>query len=348
VSAGAYANRARRCQCKTKTPKLPAPGVRDCPQKLAVTGTEPNFPEFGTRILTRDKSKRPGAKAVSSANLRARPERQIIEEKSRRNELRPKIAAAGARPHHEAKPSHFRRANSGIAVLYGFHAVREAVRAGRRKLLDLYATEEAADKLGHDIARAGLRPHIVSARDIALRLGAGAVHQGVLLEALPLPPVAIAEIQSKSGIVLLLDQITDSHNVGAVLRSAAAFGADAVIMTERHAPDMAGVVAKAASGGLEHVAIVTVTNLARAIDHLGEGGYLRVGLDSEAAQSFTEAPLRRPIAIVLGGEGKGLRRLTREKCDLLARLDLPGAIKSLNVSNACAVALALLRAGEER
>ena len=298
--------------------------------------------------MARDKSKRHGAKFGSTARPRARPEREIVAEKSRRNELRPEIAANGGRPQPKRKAPPFRRADSGIAVLYGFHAVREAVRAGRRKLLDLYATEEAAAKLADDIAQAGLRPHIVEGRDIALRLGAGAVHQGVLLEALPLSSPELSKIESKSGIILLLDQITDPHNVGAILRNAAAFGADAVVVTGRHAPNMAGVVAKAASGGLEHVAIVTVTNLARALESLGEGGYVRVGLDSEAAQSFAEVPMRRPIALVMGGEGKGLRRLTREKCDFLARLDMPGAIKSLNVSNACAVALALLRAEESR
>jgi 23S rRNA (guanosine2251-2'-O)-methyltransferase len=256
--------------------------------------------------------------------------------------------AVGGALHLAGEVPPFRRADSGIAVLYGLHAVREAVRAGRRKLLDLYATEDAAEKLKEEIACAGLGIHIVEARDLALRLGAGTVHQGVLLEALPLPALDFSEIESKSGIVLLLDQITDPHNVGAILRSAAAFGVDAVVATSRHAPDMAGVVAKTASGGLEHVPVITVPNLARALERLGALGYLRLGLDSEAELSFAKAPLRRPIALVLGGEGKGLRRLTREKCDCLARLDLPGAIKSLNVSNACAVALALLRAGDAK
>ncbi|MBO0734393.1 MAG: RNA methyltransferase [Methylocapsa sp.] len=222
------------------------------------------------------------------------------------------------------------------------------MRARRRKLLDLYATEQAAGKLGPDIAAAGLCPRIVAARDLALRLGPDAVHQGVLLEALPLPPVQLAGIERKSGIVLVLDQITDPHNAGAILRNAAAFDADAVVVTGRHTPMAAGTVAKAASGALEHVALVTVPNLARALDQLGESGYLRVGLDSQMQQCLTDAPLRRPVALVLGAEDKGLRRLTREKCDFLARLDMPGPIKSLNVSNACAIALALLRAGERK
>ncbi len=167
-------------------------------------------------------------------------------------------------------------------ALFGFHAVREALRSNHRKLLDIYATKAAADRLAGEIAAAGLRAHIVQAEDLARRLGANAAHQGVMLEARPLEPMDLSEISSRSGIVLVLDQITDPHNVGAILRTAAAFGVDALVTTERHAPDMAGVVAKAASGGLEHVAVVSVVNLARALRQLGEMGYLRIGLDSEA------------------------------------------------------------------
>lgn len=241
-----------------------------------------------------------------------------------------------------AKAPIFRRAASGVAVLYGFHAVREALRSKHRKSLDIYATEAAAGRLEGEIASAGLCPHIVEGEDLACRLGASAVHQGVMLEALPLPPPDLSDIVSRSGIVLVLDQITDPHNVGAILRTAAAFGVDAVVVTHRHAPEMAGVVAKVASGGLEHVAIVGVVNLARALEELGEMNYQRLGLDSEAELSLATVSLRHPIALVLGGEGKGLRRLSRENCDFLVRLDMPGAIKSLNVSNACAVALTLL------
>ncbi len=171
------------------------------------------------------------------------------------------------------------------------------------------------------------------------------MHQGVLLEARPLEPLDLADIVSRSGIILVLDQITDPQNVGAILRTAAAFGVDALVTTERHAPEMAGLVAKAASGGLEYVDIVAVTNLARALEELGDMGYQRIGLDSEAPADLASLPLNRPVALVLGGEGKGLRRLSREKCDFLARLDMPGKIKSLNVSNACAVALATLCRG---
>jgi 23S rRNA (guanosine2251-2'-O)-methyltransferase len=215
------------------------------------------------------------------------------------------------------------------------------LRVKRRKLLAIYATKAAAERLAVEIAGAGLDPHIVEAEDLARRLGANAVHQGVMLEARRPEPLDLSEISSRSGVVIVLDQITDPHNVGAILRTAAAFGVDALVTTERHAPEMAGIVAKAASGGLEHVDIVSVVNLARALEQLGDMGYLRIGLDSEGPAQFADVAARRPLALALGGEGKGLRRLTKENCDGLARLDMPGAIKSLNVSNACAVALTL-------
>ena len=128
----------------------------------------------------------------------------------------------------------------------------------------------------------------------------------------------------------------------AVRRTAAAFAVDALVTTERHSPELSGTLAKSASGGLEHVPICSVPNLARALAEMGDMGYWRIGLDSEAEIQLTDEPISRPLALVLGAENKGLRRLTRERCDRLARLDLPGAIKSLNVSNACAIALALV------
>ncbi len=139
--------------------------------------------------------------------------------------------------------------------------------------------------------------------------------------------------------MLVLDQLTDPHNVGAIMRSAAAFAARAIVTTARHSPEATGVLAKAASGALELVPLVTVQNLARGMEALRQRGFMLVGLDSSGDSDLADLPLRAPLALVLGAEGKGLRQLTQETCDALARIDLPGEIKSLNVSNAAALAL---------
>ncbi len=228
-----------------------------------------------------------------------------------------------------------------VVQIYGFHSVAAALRAPRRKLIRLYATAAAAERLSGDIAARGVETRILENEEIALRAPREAVHQGLLLEARPLEPIDLSELPA-NGLVLVLDQITDPHNVGAILRTAAAFAVDALVTTERHSPEFTGALAKSASGGLEHLPICSVTNLARAMSELGDLGYWRVGLDSEASEALGALSLSRPVALVLGAEDKGLRRLTREHCDVMARLDLPGAIKSLNVSNACAIALALV------
>ena len=227
-----------------------------------------------------------------------------------------------------------------VARIYGFHSVTAALQAPRRELVRLYATPAAAERLAAAIAARGVEMRLVSAEEIAQRLPRDAVHQGVLLEARPLAPIDISELPA-DGLVVVLDQVTDPHNVGAILRSCAAFAVAALMTTERHTPEFTGALAKSASGGLEHVPICSVTNLARAMGELGDLGYWRVGLDSEASATLQATRLERPLALVLGAEDRGLRRLTREHCDALARLDLPGAIKSLNVSNACAIALAI-------
>jgi len=153
-----------------------------------------------------------------------------------------------------------------------------------------------------------------------------------------LPALKVDELTS-DGIVLVLDQITDPHNVGAILRSAAAFAAGAIVTTARHSPEATGVLAKSASGALELVPLVSVQNLARGMEELRERGFLLVGLDSAGESDLADITLRAPLALVLGAEGKGLRQLTKATCDHLARINLPGVIKSLNVSNAAALAL---------
>jgi 23S rRNA (guanosine2251-2'-O)-methyltransferase len=226
----------------------------------------------------------------------------------------------------------------GVAILYGWHTVAAALANPRRTVRKILATENGAHRLTEEGLTLPVTPEIVRPDAIALRLSPDAVHQGLLVEADPLPALDIEDVAAE-GTVLVLDQITDPHNVGAILRSASAFAVRAVITTARHSPEATGVLAKSASGALDIVPIVTVANLARGLTELKERGYLVVGLDSEGETSLSEAPLREPLALVLGAEGKGLRQLTRQTCDIRARLDLPGAIKSLNVSNAAAVAL---------
>ena len=247
------------------------------------------------------------------------------------------------------RPRRDKRPASDVAQIYGFHSVEAALKAPRRKLIRLYATQAAAARLADEAAARGVETVVMSNEEIALRAPRQAVHQGVLLEARPLEPIDLSELPER-GLVVVLDQVTDPHNVGAILRTGAAFAIDALVTTERHSPELTGALAKSASGGLEHVPVCSVVNLARAMQELGDRGYWRVGLDSDGPQSLAETPLSRPLALVLGAEDKGLRRLTRENCDALARLDMPGPIKSLNVSNACAVALTIARAklGEER
>jgi 23S rRNA (guanosine2251-2'-O)-methyltransferase len=224
-------------------------------------------------------------------------------------------------------------------VLYGWHPVVEALRNPRRRFLRLLATENGVRRLEEEAGIAlPIKPELVRPGDIDRLLTADAVHQGLLLECEPLDAPNIKDLPD-TALVLVLDQITDPHNVGAMLRTAAAYAVDAVVTTARHSPAATGVLAKSASGGLEHVPIITVTNLARGLNELGERGFLRVGFDSDATENLDDIPLRRPLALVMGAEGKGLRQLTRDTCDVLARLDMPGAIKSLNVSNATAIAL---------
>jgi 23S rRNA (guanosine2251-2'-O)-methyltransferase len=230
------------------------------------------------------------------------------------------------------------RDRDGPAILYGWHTVKEALANPRRRFHRLLATENALHRLTEDGITPKLKPTLVRPEQIAAELGPDAVHQGLLAEADPLPSPPIEKL-TPSGILLVLDQITDPHNVGAILRSAAAFAVTAVVTTARHSPEATGVLAKAASGALEHVPIVTVQNLARALEALKQKNVQVVGLDSSGEADLAALPLAAPLALVLGAEGKGLRQLTRTTCDHVARLDMPGAIKSLNVSNATALSL---------
>jgi 23S rRNA (guanosine2251-2'-O)-methyltransferase len=218
-----------------------------------------------------------------------------------------------------------------------------------RRCLRLLATPECANTYGAEIDRLSQMrtlPRIERVERGALdqMLPVGAVHQGLALAADPLPPASLDDLFSAApeagpSIIMVLDQITDPHNLGAILRSAAAFGALGIVTTDRHSPGETGTLAKAASGALEHVPVVREVNLARALDELKREGYWIVGLDTEAPVTLAAAKLSGRIGLVLGAEGEGMRRLTRERCDLIVKLPQTEGVESLNVSNAAAVAL---------
>jgi 23S rRNA (guanosine2251-2'-O)-methyltransferase len=229
-------------------------------------------------------------------------------------------------------------ATDGPVILYGWHTVTMALQNPKRRIRKLTLTENAARRLAEEKIETRVAPEIVRPQEIDRLLSPDAVHQGLLAEADPLPSPSIETLEQE-GMVLVLDQITDPHNVGAILRSAAAFAVKAIVTTARHSPEATGVLAKAASGALELVPLVTVQNLARALTALNERGFQTVGLDSQGSADLSEIALREPLALVLGAEGKGLRQLTRETCSVVARLDMPGEIKSLNVSNAAVLSL---------
>ena len=223
-------------------------------------------------------------------------------------------------------------------ILYGWHAVKAALNNPRRHIRTLLLTENAARRLADEGVSRPAQAEIVRSDVLAARLPPDAVHQGLFVEADALPALGLEDMPT-DGIVLILDQITDPHNVGAILRSAAAFAANAVVTTIRHSPQATGVLAKSASGALELVPLVAVPNLARALAAMKTQGFFLVGLDSASPIDLSSAPLRLPLGLVVGGEGRGLRQLTRNSCDVVARLALPGRINSLNVSNATALAL---------
>lgn len=241
-----------------------------------------------------------------------------------------------------APPAPAGRPPEGAVWLFGVHALLAALANPRRRLLRLLLTTEAARELQGRLP-AGIVAETVDRPRLDQVLPPGAVHQGMAGLFAPLPEVDLDEVCAPAAgarnVVVVLDQVTDPHNVGAILRSAAAFGARALVTTLRNAPEATGTLAKSASGALELVPIARVTNLARALDRLAELGYWRIGLDGAATQELAAVPPAPNTVLVLGAEGGGLRRLTQEKCDFLARLPILPAVESLNVSNAAACAL---------
>ncbi len=230
-------------------------------------------------------------------------------------------------------------APDGLVRLYGLHTVRAALDNPRRKISRLAVTRNAAERLGlPDLSALPFPADLVEPKDIDRITGSDAVHQGVLIEARPLDPKPLDALGDVR-LIVVLDQVTDPHNVGAIMRSAVAFGAGALVTTQRHSPTESGVLAKSASGALEHIDHIEVRNLADALAKLHDAGFQTVGLDSDGPAEMEKTFAGEKIALVLGAEGKGLRQKTRETVLALARLDMPGAIRSLNVSNAATVAM---------
>jgi len=287
----------------------------------------------------RSEERRPGRSSVPPPANGSRPGRSATA-----------TSRAAALPRAVAPPRALAPPRDHGLWLYGRHAIAAALANPARRVRRLIALPETAAELRSLAAAATARlpagaPEVLDRRGFEVLLPQGAVHQGMALAAEPLPARDIDDvldgIAEAAGphIIVLLDQVTDPHNIGAVLRSAAAFAARAVIVPEHGAPPVTGALAKAASGALEAVPLLRVTNLARSLDRLKEAGFWCLGLEEGAAASLTETDAGARVALVLGAEGSGLRRLTRERCDLLARLPTRGEPASLNVSNAAAIAL---------
>lgn len=232
------------------------------------------------------------------------------------------------------------RASRNMVRLWGHHAVEAALKNPARQHHKLWATQEAITGLDGELPEDFLVEYAQPA-DLARLVPPDAPHQGLVLECEPLVDLHLDDVleSTASRPVLVLDQVTDPHNIGAILRSAAAFNASALITQDRHAPPESGTIAKSASGALELVPWVRVVNLARTLEELAEAGYWRIGLDGDAGDTLEAVIPSGPIALVLGAEGEGMRRNVAKHCDALARLPISPAMESLNVSNAAAIAL---------
>ena len=230
--------------------------------------------------------------------------------------------------------------------LYGNHTVHAALANPLRKIKQVLATSEALSRLPEEIKHSAAVKNAVSVERSAIdtQLSGDAVHQGIAVQVSPLPTLNVTDVlnklsDEKPALVVALDQVTDPHNVGAVLRSAAAFGVKALILTRHNAPEETGVLAKAASGALENIPIIRVTNLKRTLKDFYSLGFWSVGLEATADTSIDSMQLPHRCVFVLGAEGKGMRQTVRESCDFVARMPIAGPIQSLNVSNASAIAL---------
>jgi 23S rRNA (guanosine2251-2'-O)-methyltransferase len=226
-------------------------------------------------------------------------------------------------------------------LIWGRHPVLAALANPARKGMGrLLATQERAEELASGGLNHGHQIEIMDGPTLARMVPSGAVHQGLVFKVAPLEGVTLEEIaEPAEGVIVMLDQITDPQNVGAVFRSALAFGARGIVVQDRHSPALAGALAKAAAGATERLPCVRATNLSRALERLGDLGWRAVGMDGSAEMTLDQALDERPTVIVMGSEGDGIRRLVAEHCEVLARIPMPGGFESLNVSNAAAIAL---------
>ncbi len=283
-----------------------------------------------------------------------RPERRVPRLDRPRDE---RLEHGGDENRSERRPPWLRKPDpedEDRILIWGIHAVEAALRNPKREVRRLLLTENAAHRLADALQTRSLTPEPVAPRDLDRELGNDTVHQGALLETGPLPEPTLDDVlsASPSPLILVLDQVTDPHNVGAILRSAAAFGVAALVMTRRHSPPASGTLAKSASGALELVPLLRVANLARTLAELGERFVTRIGLDGEAElvleQEIAAGRLPGAVALVFGAEERGLRRLTKDLCDRVVRLTTPGQLNSLNVSNAAAIAMHQLTVARTR
>ncbi len=236
----------------------------------------------------------------------------------------------------------------GRLNIYGLHAAAAALQNAARTIIGVTATRNAANRLAGLLAARNISPDLADPRDIDRLLGKEAVHQGIAVTVLPLPRIQLSDLIDGDGTLIVLDQVTDPRNIGAILRCAAAFAVRGLVVTRRHRPQETGVLAKAASGGLEHVAICETANLARALAAIADGGFIVVGMDSAGDTVLGDLDYNPKTALVLGAEGTGLRRLSRVNCHHIARLDIPGPIRSINVATAAALSLQTLHQTKTR
>lgn len=297
-------------------------------------------PNFDSENPARGKFDRRDAKRRDGPN-EERPPRRFDEDRREQRRRGPRREI----PDREARDQHAREGrDSSARWIYGRHAGLAALANPDRKVKRILVAEAAQAWL-RDAALPPERLQLVQRRElreIDMMLHEGAVHQGIAVEVEGLPRARLKEacqVDHRRRPVVVLDQITDPHNIGAIFRSAAAFGAAAVIAQDRRTPPLAGALAKAAAGAVELVPCVEVVNIARALEGLKGLGYVCLGLASEAARAMSDAPRDRPVALVLGAEGAGLRRLVQETCDEIVRIPIDLRMESLNVSTACAVAL---------